>query len=253
MDNFIMSESILIPFFVLLFLFSYYANLYFSNKYDKFVKNFKEYISKIDNFTPSQYIVSTDFKSGIVFDEIHHNICLLKIFEDEFSNRIFTYKDLVSVEFVENGSVISNTVRTSQIGSALVGGLLLGGIGTVIGGLSGKQKQLKIIESIVIRIIVNDIKEPIFELNFNKNDVSIESKVKKIDYKETIKKTRHWHSLIEVLIKRADTEDKRTIPNNIAEVSGNLIADEIKKLAELRDLGVLNDSEFQQKKEKLLN
>lgn len=248
-----MSESILIPFFVLLFLVSFYANLYFSNKYDKFVKNFKEYISQIDNFTPTHYIVSTDFNSGIVIDEQNQNICLLKIVEDEFSNRIFTYKDLVSVEFVENGSVINNTVRTSQIGSALVGGLLLGGIGAVIGGLSGEKKQSKIIDSIVIRIIVNDTKEPVFELNFNKNDVSIESKVKKIDYKETIKRARHWYSLIEVLIKRADTEDKDTVSNNIIKVSGNLIADEIKKLVELRDLGVLSDSEFQQQKEKLLN
>lgn len=253
MDNFIMSESILIPFFVLLFLVSYYANLYFSNKYDKFVKNFKEYISQIDNFSPSQYIVSTNFKSGIVFDEKNQSICLLKILEDEFSNRIFTYKDLVSVEFVENGSVINNTVRTSQIGNALVGGLLLGGIGTVIGGLSGEKKQSKIIDSIVIRIIVNDTKEPVFELNFTKNDVSIESKVKQIDYNETIKKARHWHSLIEVLIKRADTEDNEIVPNTIVKVSGSLIADEIKKLAELRNLGVLSDSEFQQQKEKLLN
>jgi hypothetical protein len=57
---------------------------------------------------------------------------------------------------------------------------------------------------------------------------------------------------MEIVIKRVDMEDKENAVNNIVKTSQNSVADEIKKLAELRDAGILNDAEFQQQKEKLL-
>ncbi len=62
---------------------------------------------------------------------------------------------------------------------------------------------------------------------------------------------RHWYGIIEVLIKQAE-EDKKNAVNNVVQISQSSITDEIKKLAELRDIGILSDVEFQQQKEKLL-
>lgn len=73
-------------------------------------------------------------------------------------------------------------------------------------------------------------------------------------YQKVIERARHWHGLIEVLIKRADEEAKAsaTVTNETSSQSLS-IADEIKKLAELRDSGLLSLEEFQKQKVKLLD
>lgn len=203
------------------------------------------------NFSKTQHIMGKNKETGLAFDEVNKKICLL--FASRacvISSQIFSYKDVLSVEIVEDGETITSTVRSSQIGGALIGGIALGGIGAVIGGLSGKTKTSGAVRKIILRLVVNNTGNPLHEVSF----LNLETGIKKIDarYQEAMQLARHWHSLIEVLIKRADMEDKENVANNVVQVSQNSIADEIKKLAELREAGILSDIEFQQQKEKLL-
>ena len=66
-----------------------------------------------------------------------------------------------------------------------------------------------------------------------------------------MKKAIYWHGLVEVLIKQANIEDKNinAKKDNFETIS---IADELKKLVELKESGVLTNDEFQQQKSKLL-
>ena len=51
---------------------------------------------------------------------------------------VFSFDDLVSYEIIENG----DTVSKGGLGSAIVGGALFGGVGAVVGGITGgKEKQ----------------------------------------------------------------------------------------------------------------
>ena len=50
--------------------------------------------------------------------------------------RIYNYSDLLGYEILEDG----NTVTKGGLGSAVVGGALFGGIGSVVGGLTGGKK-----------------------------------------------------------------------------------------------------------------
>lgn len=202
-----------------------------------------------DKFWASQQITGIKKSEGIVVDEKNQQICILES-DNLKPNRFFSYKDLLSVELIEDGETVTSTIRSSQIGGALIGGIALGGIGAVIGGLSGKTKSSEKVEKIILRVIVNDTKNPLHEVYFLNSEEGISKKSSQ--YPAAMKKARHWHSLIEVLIKRADMEDKENAVNNVIHVSQNSIADEIKKLAELRDAGILGDVEFQQQKEKLL-
>ena len=73
-----------------------------------------------------------------------------------------------------------------------------------------------------------------------------------MNYQCAIKLARHWHGLIEVLIKQADIEDKVVFANDRSKMRETSVADEIKKLAELRDAGFLSADEFLQQKATLL-
>jgi hypothetical protein len=76
-------------------------------------------------------------------------------------------------------------------------------------------------------------------------------------YKNALEQARHWHGLISVLINLADKEDhhsptQQTITPN-APSSSIPVADELLKLGQLLQSGLLTQEEFQSQKAKLLN
>lgn len=164
-----------------------------------------------------------------------------------------TYRDVLTSEIFVDGETITKTARGSQLGGALIGGLALGGVGAIIGGLSGKTKSSEKVKRVDLRITVNDTKSPLHDLNF----MDIEGKKDGIVYKSAMEQARHWHGLIAVLIKTADNEDERQEriepSSNVESSTQTSLADELSKLSDLRDKGVLSDEEFSTQKQRLLS
>lgn len=96
-------------------------------------------------------------------------------------------------------------------------------------------------------MIIKDTSAPLHDVTF----LNVKTEKTHNRYKKAMQSARHWYGIIEVLIKQAE-EDKKNAVNNVVQISQSSITDEIKKLAELRDIGILSDVEFQQQKEKLL-
>lgn len=209
-------------------------------------------MASVSNFDATQKIVGIDNNTSIAIDENRKKVCLINFRNKQ--SRIFSYRDLLSSEIFEDGATVTKTMRGSQIGGALVGTVLLGGVGTIIGGLSGKRKTTGTVNKIDLRVTVNDTKNPVYEINF----LSKETKKDKQMYQQAIQQARHWHGLIEVLIKRADIEDNQktnvdvTAPLIQQASQQSSVADEVKKLADLKASGVLTVQEFEQQKRKLL-
>ena len=95
---------------------------------------------------------------------------------------------------------------------------------------------------------VKDTKNPIHDINF----LDLETKKDSFLYKQAIQQARHWHGLLEVLIKSADIEDKAVKTIDTPKLPSGSVADELRKLAELRDAGILSIEEFNQQKSWLL-
>jgi hypothetical protein len=66
-----------------------------------------------------------------------------------------------------------------------------------------------------------------------------------------MKKAQHWHGLLEVLIRQAEIEGKQR-DRAAAAPNSSFIADELKKLLDLKSAGALTEVEFQSQKTKLL-
>ena len=84
-------------------------------------------------------------------------------------NTIVSYKDLLSVELIQDGYSISKTSRTSQAANAVLGGILAGGVGAVVGALTSSSTSKGKVKKIVLELVINDTNNPIFVLSFMEN------------------------------------------------------------------------------------
>lgn len=231
----------------------------------KLRNRFEGKLSNIKDFTASQQYISTDYAVGISVDEQKKKVAiftntLLRIGAEPI---IFTYKDILSSEILEDGSTITETSRTSQAGGALLGGILLGPLGAVVGGLSGKAVSTSQINSIDLVITVNDTSNPIYTINFLDNKVKKDSMV----YNYAITQARRWHSIINLLIKKANEEDNKkaqiTEVTNVVvsglnkvenkPTTGVSLSQELANFRKLKEDGVLSDEEYKIAKMKVLS
>jgi len=210
-----------------------------------------DYLSHISDFTETQKIMGVDGLVGLAVDEQRKKVCLIDYSQKQF--RTISYKDLLSSEVFEDGATITKTMRGSQIAGALIGNIAFGGVGAIIGGLSGKTKSTGTVSKIDLRLTVNDTKRPIFDITF----LNKETKKDKPVYQQALQTARQCHGLVEVLIKRADMDDKLQAQSANAAMMQQTgqqmsVADELKKLSDLKDSGALTAEEYQQQKRKLI-
>ena len=135
---------------------------------------------------------------------------------------------------------------------------MLGGVGAVIGGLSGRKTNTEKVTKITLRIIVNDPANPIYDVCF----LSSETNKNSATYKSAIEKAQEWLARLDVMIKRADKiNEAQPIAETIQKVKKSKkvkkaktscsVSDELIKLTDLRDGGLLTDAEFEHRKSKL--
>lgn len=187
---------------------------------------------------------------AIFIDGDRKKVALIKHLPD-FDPRVFGFKDLLGVEVVENDVtvVVTKTSRSSQLGGALMGGVLFGGVGAMVGGLSGKKVSTSRgrIKAVQLRVLVNDTVQPLFTVDFLGTEVAEND----IRYRKASEQAHHWHDVIKVLIHRADAEAE-PVPAPATAQSNVSIADELRKLADLKTSGILTDEEFNAQKRALL-
>lgn len=170
------------------------------------------------------------------------SICLV----DGETVRAFPSRDILSVEVIEDGVTVTSTSRSNQIGGAVVGGLLAGGVGAVVGGLSAKTQTTSKIREVNLVVTVNDTTSPVFKMQLLRWPDGVDKGSPL--YNQVIAIGQEWHGVIQVLIKRAESQANHAQPSN-----SGFVADELKKLAELLQTGVISEEEFQSQKAKLLS
>lgn len=205
-------------------------------------------VADIEDFSPAHQFLGVNGRTSISVDSERRKVCLTSLSDKTPRHRIISYKDLLSVELIQDGHSISKTSRTSQVGNALLGGVLLGGVGAVIGALTSASTTKGLVTNLKLEIVVNDENSPVFSVNFQ----NINSKENGPTHEGSLKKAREWMGRLNVLIKLADEEDEEdNIPTD-EQTSTLSVADELKKLADLMQQGLLTEDEFSQQKKMLL-
>ncbi|MBO4662282.1 MAG: SHOCT domain-containing protein [Bacteroidaceae bacterium] len=172
------------------------------------------------------------------------------------THEVFNYADIIEVSYEENGNQLYTKSAGRTVGGAIVGGVLMGGAGAVVGGLSGASKQNKEVKSIDVKILLRSTSRTSHTLHFNAANRVLKTKEdadRKL-YEQYTKNANKAKDLLSVIIddaKQAAAQVAPVMSQPIAPQSTS-VADELSKLAKLKADGILTEEEFLAQKAKLL-
>jgi len=158
------------------------------------------------------------------------------------TGKVYSYSDLLDFELIENGE----SVAKGGLGRAVVGGVLFGGIGAVVGGVTGKRKTSDKCTSLKIKITTKDISKPTCYINLISSTVAKTSSTYKTEYKNA----QEILSILQIICKQVESETASIVTTSQPTTDSN--ADEIRKYKELLDDGIITQDEFNAKKKQLL-
>lgn len=185
------------------------------------------------NFTPSNNIANI---IDIDTDQSKFRISTLSSMTD-----IYDLDSISSFEIVENGSAISS----GGLGRAALGAVTFGGAGAIVGAVTGKKKTKSVIEQLLIKIMLNDLDNPVIYINLINKPVKQDS----IEYSSAIRTADIILSSLDTVISQMNSADNQPDESN----NNVSAADEIRKYKELMDDGIISAEQFEVKKKELLN
>lgn len=160
---------------------------------------------------------------------------------------VVKYRDILSVQLIEDGNTVYSKSSARAIGGAVIGGAIMGGAGAIVGGLSGNTTQTTKVKSLAIKLILRNVNTPsvlltlfMFGKEFDKSKLS--------DYYKAANRTI---DRIKVIMDSIDNENVQTSAPSTTPAP--MLSDSITKYAELLEKGLITEDEFKALKDKILN
>ena len=153
----------------------------------------------------------------------------------------FSYDNLLSFELLEDGQSITK----GGLGRAVAGGLLFGGVGAIVGGVTGGKKSKGICNSMKLRVSLKNAHTDVVYINF----ITTETKTSSFIYKGAQDSAQKCITALELI---NDTNQITHAEHISTVVQTTSAADEILKFKTLLDQGIITQEEFDAKKKELL-
>lgn len=176
-------------------------------------------------------------KSVGTYIQVDENNKAFKIGRD-----IFAYDNLLSFELLEDGQ----SVTKGGLGRAVVGGLLFGGVGAIVGGVTGGKKSKGICNSMKLRVSLKNAHTDVVYINF----IMTETKTSSFIYKGAQDSAQKCITALETI--NDVNQNSSHIEYANSGVQSVSAADEIVKFKALLDQGIITQAEFDAKKKELL-
>ncbi len=152
--------------------------------------NIEKRIRRMDDFEAADVYVSAFNLAGVAIDLGRQELLLA----DEGALRRSTVSSIVSCEILEDDIQLAYVNRGSQLAGIAVGGILLGGVGAVIGGLSGSKRSINNVNKVVLRFRTDDFDRPkhdivLLDWSFSKKGLKRDGML----YRGALEMAELWH------------------------------------------------------------
>lgn len=216
----------------------------------------KKQISGTIGFNAYVSIIGVGNFYQFAVDKQNRNI----LYTNGIIKKLIPFDKIINVELSEDNAIISSKSLFRTVGGGVVGGILGGGAGTVVGGLSGDQKQGKTVSNVQVKIRLRDIADSSLVIecfNSKKMTPSRKNSIKPTDrdgyiYKEGLVHAKKICDIIGVIIDEEDhKKSKFTLTTKDSNVTSTI--EELEKLVNLKEKGILNEEEFLKMKADILS
>lgn len=208
-------------------------------------------VNNMRNFTATQKVVGVNNLYTFAIDSTRREVAYI----EEDKETIISYDEIISVDVIENNTVIASKSTMRTVGGAVVGGAFAGGAGAIVGGLSGNTNMKKKVTYVKVKLRLRDLSNPSLIINcFDYKTMAGGQEVKPdgmfgFVYKQGLEHAQKIADLVSIIIDDVDRKQKQITNNS----TSNSVADELAKLADLKAKGFLSDEEFNTQKSKILN
>ena len=190
---------------------------------------------------------------ALAFDQNHKKMLYVK----DGIKQYIPYSQILDVEIIEDNNTLFQKSSLRTVGGAIVGGAIAGGAGMIVGGLSGKTKQTKTVSKVQVKIRIKNINNPSLILDCydcttmeaDKKPINPSSTFGAMLYETGIQIAQDIADTVSVIIDANNTTTE-TFPTERLSIS---VADELTKLADLKEKGFLTEEEFNNQKKTLLS
>jgi hypothetical protein len=161
----------------------------------------------------------------------------------EKRERYYDFSQISNVEIVVNGVSVSKIGRGSQLFGAVMGGLAFGGVGAIVGGMSGTTVARTHLTHLTLRVTVDDPVAPVHYVSFYHSDTPTGDEATGFlvtQCKATAERVHaHFVNAMRQVQGFADTSKSSSIS-------------ELHKLFELRKAGVISFEDFSTQKRRIM-
>lgn len=144
--------------------------------------------------------INEENTKAIVIDEANKKVYLFSPTENK--NLSYNFDDIIQSEVIIDGNTIITTNRGSQIVGIAVGGLLAGGIGAILGSISGSKTSKQEIRNIDLKLTINDMNNPIFKINFLSHLIKNGWSKDSSKVKNALSEIEEWQGYFDIILKQ---------------------------------------------------
>lgn len=155
------------------------------------------------DFELSNCVTSNNLFIGV--DNTTRRTCIIRKNSSGMPDiHFFDSKDIISIEVSETTDsetrTITKTNRGSQVLGAAVGGILLGGAGLIVGGVTGskrsKAKTTTYVNKVELKLMVNDMQNPVNSITLYVGKTEENGLV----HQDIMKKADLWNGIFKAII-----------------------------------------------------
>lgn len=158
--------------------------------------------------------------------------------------KVFEYKNLIDCDYLEDG----NSMTGGGLGAAVAGGLLLGGVGALVGGITGNKKTKVNINKMQVVLTLDNMREPSITIDI------LPGATKKggFIYNSYFQTVQNLLSAFAIIL-----EDNAKSSDLISDSKGEPVrnddpTEQLRKYKSLLDDGIITQEEFDSKKKQIL-
>jgi hypothetical protein len=168
-------------------------------KYENWKTEAQKIALQTPNFNVSDEVApQLSFNADNWYIAIDENSKSLIFINKIFEKKIIHFNEIVDSEIIMDGSTYYKSSTSGTAVRGLVGGLLLGGVGAIIGGTTGKKSAVEKVERIDIKLTLDSLSSPVLKLCF----WNLETKKTSDFYKSATEVVEKWAGIFDVIIRR---------------------------------------------------